>query len=141
MAQRHAGAVEHHPEVRRGDAQRFANNGSGHVVHFPHEEDGGDALGELAEAGVERGEEFSAVQGLFAAGVPLARCAGVVVPEVVGIEFFGGLVTEEDEVGEGGLAAKLAEVVADFVLQDAEQPGADGRAPAESTLTRKNHTL
>src|SRR6266446_3837229 len=131
VAQGHAGTVKHDPEVRCGDAECLTDRGTGLVVHFAHDKDGGGALGELAEAGLERGEEFGAGQGLFAAGIPFARGAVVVMPELVTVELVREFILEEGEVGETGLAAELAKVVADFVLQDAKQPGPDGRTPAE----------
>ncbi len=132
-AEGHAGAMEHDPEVVFRDIEHFADLAGLQTVHFAEVEDGGDIFGEPGTAiPVGLPEEF--VIEAFAGGGPFLR--GVFLNPAAlagtfGDEIVAFLVAVKVEIGEGGFAAGLAEMVVDLVFEDADQPAFSALRPAK----------
>ena len=117
--------MKHHPEIVGRDVQCRADFVARQVVHLAQQEHARHTLGQLAAASVEDPPELLLVQRRAGPG-PLSRRDGRV--PVVGkcgvVERLSFLLAVELQVREHRLAARLAVVVEDLVLQDAGEPAA-----------------
>lgn len=131
MPEKFSGAMDEDPEVAFGNAGGFQDFIGGGTVDFAGEEDFGGSIGEAFDALGEDGLELGARGGGDGVAAPIGGSV-VGIDVAHGIEEVGGIFAGSGEVGFGDLAFIFSPVFAEFVFEDAGEPGSFGGAPFEA---------
>src|SRR5262245_21864322 len=115
FAERHARAMQHHPEIAVRDRENRANLLTRHVVHCAHSENSADFLRQLREAITQHLPELSAMHHLVRFGLPL-MWPKIMVPKTDRHEFLRKFIGKKFHVGERSLPPTLSEIIYDLVF-------------------------
>ncbi len=121
--------MKNHPEVGRGNVEGLTDVLGGEFFHFAECEGLCVSIGKSVEAVGEDLAEFGAFDDNPGVGFPRGgRGLPMAAP---GKEVFGEGVLVEFEVGGGFFAGGFADVIDQFVFEDADEPGSGGRSSRE----------
>src|SRR5215467_3073990 len=121
FAERHARAMQHHPEIAIRDRENRANLITRHAVHFAHSENSADLFWQLREAITQHLPKLTAMHHLVRIGLPLMR-PKIMVPKTDGHEFLRKLIGKKFHIGERCFSPNLPEMIHDLVFENADEP-------------------
>jgi hypothetical protein len=136
-AQAKPSTMEHYPEVALADIEQRADLLASDFLHLAHNENPGDVLRQSGHAFTKGFPELRFIQGLTRVrrpiGRPVFRCPSP-LGQTIGDKLARFLRGAKLQIGERGFASGSAEIIADLVLEDPEQPS-PFRASASKTLS------